>query len=286
MELTEVSSDRSRRSRIAEVLTSNMYASQLHELYRYRSLTWNLVVRELKARYRGSTLGFLWSFLNPLLLMCVYALVFSVFLGRWRMQDSYVPLLFSGLLAWLWFSSSLLEASGSILGGGSLIKKVLFPAEVLPLVVVFSNFIHFVLSLPILLLFLIFFRRPISIALLSLPVVMLVQMALTIGLAFLFSALCVHYRDVQHILGNLLTLWFFLTPIVYPFKDVQNKGLLKIPVIINPITPLVVAYQNIFVEGRFPDFSQLLVVAVLAVLTYLLGASIFERYRGTFAEEV
>ena len=263
-----------------------MYALQLHELYRYRSLTWNLVVRELKARYRGSMLGFMWSFLNPLLLMCVYALVFSVILGRWKMHESYIPLVFSGLLAWLWFNSSLLEASGSILGGGSLIKKVLFPAEVLPLVVVFSNFIHFLLSLPMLFIFLIVFRRPLGIALLSLPVIMLVQMILTIGLAFLFSALCVHFRDVQHILANLLTLWFFLTPVVYPFKDIQNRGFLKIPVIVNPITHLVVAYQNVFVEGRFPDFSQLAIVAILAVLAYLLGASIFERYRGIFAEEV
>ena len=263
----------------------NVYISQLVELYRYRSLTWNLVMRELKARYRGSVLGFMWSFLNPLLLMSVYALVFSVFM-RWGMEN-YVVFLISGLLPWLWFSSSVLDASGSIIGGGSLIKKVLFPAEGLPLVVVLSNFINFLLSLPILFLFIFLFKRPIGLSLLALPLVMLIQMIFSLGLAFLFSALCVYYRDIQHILGNFLTLWFFLTPIIYPFHQIEARGeLVTLPVKINPVTPLVRAYQNIFFDGIFPDFSQLAIIAIIALLFYLLGASIFERYRGMFAEEV
>jgi len=260
----------------------SVYLFQLKELYRYRSLVWNLVIRELKARYRGSTLGFLWSFLNPLLLMSVYALVFSVYLRFGT--ENYVVFLISGLLPWLWFSSSLLEASNSILAGGNLIKKVLFPAEVLPLVVVLSNFVNFLLSIPILLCFVIGFKRPLGPAFVSLPVVMVIQMVLTIGLAFMFSALCVHYRDIQHILANLLTLWFFLTPIIYPFKNIPEQ--FRFTVNLNPIAPLVLAYQNIFYEGLFPNFLQLSEVAVMAVLVYLLGASIFERYRGIFAEEV
>lgn len=268
-----------------------MYFSQLQELYRYRGLTWNLVARELKARYRGSVLGFLWSFLNPLLLMSVYALVFSVFM-RWDME-SYVVYLISGLLPWLWFSSSLLDSSGSIIGGGNLIKKVLFPAEVLPLVVVLSNFINFLLSLPIMLVFLLLFKRPITLALFFAPVVMLIQIVLLFGLGLLFAALCVRYRDIQHILGNVMTLWFFLTPVIYPYAQIEAyrqlgaKGeLLIIPVKCNPVTPLVMAYQKIFFYGQLPDFSQLAVIALLAVLCYFLGASVFERYRVMFAEEV
>jgi ABC-type polysaccharide/polyol phosphate export permease len=288
MQLTGVS-DNIATHRREHIFTSgwrnNIYVSQLRELYRYRSLTWNLVARELKARYRGSMLGFLWSFLNPLLLMSVYALVFSVFM-RWGMEN-YVVFLISGLLPWIWFSSSLLDSSGSIIGGGNLIKKVLFPAEVLPLVVVLSNFINFLLSLPIILLFAIIFKRPITGSLLALPVVMLVQMVLLFGLGLLFSALCVHYRDIQHILGNFLTLWFFLTPVIYPLEQVEARGaIVSLPVICNPVTPLVLAYQRIFFYGEFPDFGQLVVIAVLAVLVYLLGASIFERHRITFAEEV
>jgi ABC-type polysaccharide/polyol phosphate export permease len=188
------------------------------------------------------------------------------------------------LLPWLWFSSSLLEASGSILAGGNLIKKVLFPAEVLPLVVVLSNFVNFLLSLPILLLFVIFFKRPIGLAILSLPLVMLIQTVLTLGLAFMFSALCVHYRDIQHILANVLNLWFFLTPIIWPLSQIPE--LFRVTVNVNPVAPLVLAYQNIFYDGRFPNFVQLLGVAIIAILTYLLGTSIFDRYRVIFAEEV
>jgi ABC-type polysaccharide/polyol phosphate export permease len=200
------------------------------------------------------------------------------------MEGYYVVHLISGLLPWLWFSSSLLEASGSIIGGGNLIKKVLFPAEVLPLVVVLSNFIHFLLSLPILFLFMILFKRPIGLAMLSAPIVMLIQMVFTIGLAFMLSALCVHYRDVQHILGNLITLWFFMTPIVYSVKQIPE--ILRFIININPVAPLILGYQSIFYNNQLPDFGQLSIVALMSVLTYLLGASMFERYRGMFAEEV
>jgi lipopolysaccharide transport system permease protein len=260
-----------------------VYLLQLKELYRYRGLIWNLVVRELKARYRGSMLGFMWSFLNPLLLMSVYSLVFSIYL-RFGMEN-YVVFVLSGLLPWLWFSSSLLEASSSILAGGNLIKKVLFPAEVLPLVVVLSNFINFLLSIPILMLFVIGFKRPIGLALLTLPIVIVIQMFFTVGLAFMFSALCVHYRDVQHVLANFLTLWFFLTPVVYPLSNIP-KHYQFIVVNFNPVAPLVLAYQGIFYDGRLPNFLQLSGIAAMAVVIYLLGSTVFERYRGIFAEEV
>ncbi|MBD3307977.1 ABC transporter permease [candidate division KSB3 bacterium] len=259
-----------------------VYLFRLKELYRYRSLIWNLVIRELKARYRGSLLGFLWSFLNPLLLMSVYALVFAVYL-RFGME-SYVVFLISGLLPWLWFSSSLLGASGAILSGGNLIKKILFPAEVLPLVVVLSNGVNFLLSLPILLLFVFLFKTSLGVSIVTLPVVIAIQMVFTVGLSFLFSALCVHYRDIQHVLGNFLTLWFFVTPIIYPLSNIPEK--FQFTVSLNPVAPLIFAYQDIFYYGRFPNFSQLFMVAVMAIVVYTMGSAVFEKYRGTFAEEV
>lgn len=259
-----------------------MHLFRLDELYRYRSLIWNLVVRELKARYRGSMLGFLWSFLNPLLLISVYTLVFSVYL-RFNMEN-YVVHLMSGLIPWLWFSSSLLEASGSILAGGNLIKKILFPAEVLPLVVVMSNAVNFLLSLPILMLFVILFKIPIGLAMLALPLVILIQFVFTVGLAFMFAALCVHYRDIQHLLGNFLTLWFFATPIIYPLKSIPEK--LRFTVELNPVAPLIFAYQDIFYEHHLPNFQQLGMIALMAVFVYTMGIMVFEKFRGTFAEEV
>ncbi len=255
---------------------------QLKELYRYRSLIGNLVVRELKARYRGSMLGLFWSFLNPLLLVSVYTLVFSVYL-RFGMEKDYIPHLISGLLPWLWFSSSLLEASGSIISGGNLIKKILFPAEILPLVVVLSNCVNFLLSLPILLLLIVFFKS-IHLSILALPIIICIQLVLSAGLAFMLSALCVHYRDIQHLLGNVLTFWFFLTPIIYPLERIPEK--FRFLVSVNPVAPLIIAYQDIFYRGQFPNFPQLFIVAIMAVIMYTLGSAVFEKYRGTFAEEV
>jgi ABC-type polysaccharide/polyol phosphate export permease len=214
--------------------------------------------------------------------MSVYALVFAVYL-RFGME-SYVVFLISGLLPWLWFSSSLLEASGSIISGGNLIKKILFPAEVLPLVVVFSNGVNFLLSLPILLLFVFLFKTSVGLSIIILPLILCIQMVFTVGLAFMFSALCVHYRDIQHFLGNFLTLWFFMTPIIYPLTQIPEK--FRFTANLNPIAPLIFAYQDVFYHGRFPNFHQLFIVAVMAVFVYTMGSAVFEKYRRTFAEEV
>src|SRR5215468_11698552 len=140
--------------------------TQLQTLFRYRLLIQSLVSRELKARYRGSILGFFWSFVNPLLLLVTYTLVFTVILpGRHSPElEPYFLFFFCGILPWTWFSSSLLESSSVLIAGGNLIKKVLFPAEVLPVVTVLANMVHFFLGLPILIAFLIYYQRSISIA--------------------------------------------------------------------------------------------------------------------------
>src|SRR5262245_37382006 len=168
-------------------------AQHLADLYRYRSLIATLVLRELRARYRGSFLGFLWSFLNPLLLMLVYALVFSIYLRV--PMDGYAVFLFSGLLPWLWFASSLGHAAGVIVASGALVKRILFPAEILPLVSVLSNLINMLLSLPLLFVFLLAFGiRPHSV-LLFLPLLVVLQLLITTGRALALAALSVPSRD-------------------------------------------------------------------------------------------
>ena len=151
--------------------------SNLANLIRYRGLIQSLVARELKARYRGSALGFLWSFINPLLLLSIYSFVFAVVIPGLHTNDiePYALFMFCGILPWTWFSSSLLESSGSLIAGGNLIKKVLFPAEILPITSVLANMVHFFLGLPILIAFLIYFRRwPDPLDLLWFPVVVVV----------------------------------------------------------------------------------------------------------------
>src|SRR5579864_8145994 len=162
----------------------------LAQLPRYRGLIQSLVARDLKARYRGSVLGFFWSFINPLLLLLIYSFVFTtVMKNQTKGVQPYALFMFCGILPWTWFSSSLLEASGSLIAGGNLIKKVLFPAEVLPIVSVLAGMVNFFLALPIVALVLIWYRHwPDAPGLLWLPVVVLVQLVFTSGLALVLAA--------------------------------------------------------------------------------------------------
>ena len=260
----------------------------LAALPRYRGLIQTLVVRDLKARYRGSVLGFFWSFINPLLLLLIYNFVFTTVLPGIRPADlePYALFMFCGILPWTWFSSSLLESSSTLLSGGNLIKKVLFPAEVLPIVTVLANMAHFFLGLPILVTFLVYYRRPLDpVELLWFPVIVLVQLVLTIGLALLLSALTVHFRDLKDLLGNLLTLWFFATPIIYPIS--QAPDYMRWALNLNPMTHLAISYQEVlFYVGPHGHWRWLMSLALLAVIVFLLGYFVFDRLRDSFAEEV
>ena len=262
--------------------------SNLANLVRYRGLIQSLVARELKARYRGSVLGVFWSFINPLLLLLVYTFVFKYVLKGQQASgtEPYAVFLFCGLLPWTWFSSSLSESANVLIAGGNLIKKVMFPAEVLPIVTVFSNLVHFCFGLTILALFLIYFQRPPSIGdLVWFPAVVFVQLTLTLGLAFIVSSLTVHFRDIKDILANLLTFWFFATPIIYPIDaaPAMAKGMLRL----NPFTHLAVSYQQILFDERpFDHVRGLLALFAASIVIFLIGYWIFDRLRDSFAEEV
>jgi ABC-type polysaccharide/polyol phosphate export permease len=260
----------------------------LAALPKYRALIQSLVVRELKARYRGSFLGFFWSFANPLLLLLIYSFVFTVVLPNTHPKklQPFALFMFCGILPWTWFSSSLSEASNVLIAGGNLIKKVLFPAEVLPIVSVLANMVHFFLGLPILGAFLIYYQRPLNIAELAFfPLVVFTQALLTLSLALIVSALTVHFRDLRDLLSNLLTFWFFATPIIYPMTMVPGRA--KRLLDLNPFTHLAVSYQEIlFYEGPFGHWKWLLALLFGSVLLFLFGYFIFDRLRDTFAEEV
>ncbi len=263
--------------------------SNLAKLFRYRGLIQSLVARDLKARYRGSVLGFFWSFVNPLLLLLIYSFVFTkVMPNKMEGVQPYTLFMFCGILPWTWFSSSLLEASGSLISGGNLIKKVLFPAEVLPLVSVMANMVNFFLGLPILIAFLILYNHlPLAANLLWFPVIVIVQFVFTAALALIVSALSVHFRDVRDILSNLLTLWFFATPIIYPWfwPDVQKY---KVYFDVNPVTHIVVSYQEslFFNNGPVGHWKWLLALGAASILLFFAGYWLFDRLRDSFAEAV
>ncbi len=257
---------------------------QARTLLRYRVLIQSLVGRELKARYRGSVLGFFWSFVNPLLLLLTYGFVFTYLLPgvRAHSEEPYFIFLFCGILPWTWFNAALLEAAGVLIAGGNLIKKVLFPAEVLPVVTVLANMVQFLLGLPVLLLFLAGSGHLSPWALL-LPLPLLVQLVFTLGLALLVSALTVHFRDLQNILSHLLHLLFFATPILYAYpRDGAFRSVLRF----NPMAHLLATYHDILFYGRFEHARGLAVAALCALVVFALGAFLFERLRDTLAEEV
>jgi lipopolysaccharide transport system permease protein len=259
--------------------------SQIARLLRYRLLIQSLVSRELKARYRGSILGFVWSFINPLLLLLTYGLVFTyIFPGvRPKAMDPYFLFLFCGILPWTWFQSSIAEASGVLISGGNLIKKVLFPAEVLPTVCVMANMVHYLLGLPILLLFLLIEGR-LSWWLLLMPLPLVVQLVFTLGLAFFFAALTVHFRDLKDLLNHILHLWFWGSPILYYYGDIH--GWLRQVLRANPLAHVLVSYQEMLFLGTFEHVKGLSLAAVAAVLTLVVGAFVFDRLRDTLPEEV
>ena len=250
------------------------------EMWRYRNLIWALVCRHLNARYRGSFLGFIWSFLNPLCLIAVYSLVFQYYIPLNGVQN-YTLFLFTGLLPWIWFSSGLIEATSSITSGGSLITKAMFPPHILPSVSVLTNLFNFLFALPLLLIFMLFWGVMPESSLLMLPLIILTELLFMLGLGLGLSALNVHYRDVQHILGNLMTLWFFLCPIIYPSERVPRWLIL-----LNPVAQFTEMYHQVFLRGQFPNLLLLLFTLGVSAITFMAGSLLFNRYREEFAELV
>ena len=241
-----------------------------------------LVARELKARYRGTVLGFLWSFLNPLILMSVYVLVFSIYL---RIQmDNYAAFLLCGLLPWTWFSSALTESSRSIIENHTLVKKVALPSEIFPLVSVSSTLTHFLLSLPVLLILLTILGVRPTWTLLLFPVVLAVQFLFTFGLALMCAALAVRFRDLLQIVPNVLTLWFFITPVFYPVSMVPPS--FRALLLLNPMAYVIDAYQELLFYRRAPHVLEFALVLVLALALVVAGEWVLSRCRDDFAEEV
>lgn len=258
---------------------------------RFRGLLATLTVRELKARYRGSVLGFFWSLVNPLLLLAVYSAVFGWILVP-RMGEGVEPyalFLVTGLFPWIWFSSSLLEGSISLLTNAGLIRKAVFPAELLPVVSVAANLVHFLLALPVAAAALLAGRLlgyPVAgWGALALPGVILVQLPLVAGLALGLAALTAHFKDARDLLSNLLTLLFFATPIIYPLPAVPSDWM-RAAVRANPLTPFTLAYQDVLFRGTVPEASLWLQMAAVSLVGWLAGSWLFGRLRETVVEAV
>jgi len=262
----------------------------LKALYDQRGLLQVLVARELKARYRGTLLGYLWSLLNPLLLLAVYTAVFTLVIpARVASPVPYPLFLFAGLLPWLFASGSLLDAAVVLHDNGPLLKKVLCPPEVFPAVTVLAHLVHHLLALPVLLAAMVVatlagaMTFPWTVVLLPIPVALwLVTVA---GLVLAVAALGVHFRDLKDLLHNLLNLVFFLTPIIYT-AELVPAGPLRRAVLANPVTPLVTLYRDLVLHGRLPAPSTWGWALLVALVCWGGGSWLFARLREGLAEAV
>lgn len=255
----------------------------IKELYTYREMMFSLVRRDLKGRYKGSVLGFLWTFINPLLQLAVYTLVFSVIL-RNNIEDFYL-FLFVALVPWIFFSTSAAGGSICIWQQQDMVKKIYFPREILPISFVTSQFINMLLSLLVVLATLIVSGFGINFkALLYLPVIMIIEYLLSLGMALITSAVTVYVRDLEYLLGIIILAWQFLTPIMYTI-DLVPPSLMPI-FNLNPMTSVIIAYRDILYYKQPPKMGTLLQAAILGVLLIVIGWWTFSKLKRHFAEEM
>ncbi len=250
------------------------------EIYNYRQMIFGLVHRELRGRYKGSVLGFLWTFLNPLLQLCVYTLLFSVILDRG--VENYPVFLFIGLVPWLFFSSCLSAGCTSVLGQGPMVTKIYFPREVLPISFVVGAFVNMLYCFVVLFGILVVTGFGFNfLALLLLPVIMVVEFLLCLGFTLIFSAVTVYVRDLAHFLGIITMLWQFLTPIMYETPE-KYRHLFNL----NPMTSVIECYKAVLYYKQIPDISSLWSAVLIGVFSVVIGEFIFSKLQKGFAEEL
>lgn len=260
-----------------------MFFIKLREIYQFKGLIYSFVTRDLKVRYRGSVLGFLWSFLDPLLNMAILWLVFGVIFARGG-RDFPIFLLI-GILPWSFFASSVNQGSRVIRDNGGLIKKIYLPREVFPLSIVLANLIHFLLALVVLGVILLLFSAKISlVGLLFFPVILFLSIIFNYGAALFSSAISVYFRDFPFILDSLLRIGYFATPIFYSIVMIPER--LRAVYFLNPLASAITAYRQIFMEGKLPDLSLIISLSLVSLVGLIIGWFVFERLQKGFAEEV
>ncbi len=255
----------------------------LKEIYDYRQMVFSLVKKDLRGRYKGSVLGFMWTFINPLLQLVVYTVVFSLILKT--NIERYYLYLFVALIPWIFFSASLTGGSASIVAQKDLVKKIYFPRQVIPISYVTSSFVNMLLSFIVVFIVIIFSGAGINfLAVLCLPVIMIVEYMLALGTALIASAVTVYFRDLEHILGIVTMAWMYMTPIMYDKSIVPEKLL---PLFnLNPMTHIIGCYRDVLYYKTVPQLSALLSSFILGIVFLISGHFLFLKLQRHFAEEL
>ncbi len=257
-------------------------------LWEYRGFIIASVQREFMIRYRSSVLGSLWSFLNPLAMILVYTVIFSqVMKAKLPGVDSgfaYSIYLCSGILTWGLHSEILSRSVNVFVENANMIKKLSFPKVSLPAIVVLSSLTNFGIILAIFIGFLLVSGNWPQLPFLALPALLALQVTFAASLGLMLGVLNVFFRDVGQFVGIVLQFWFWLTPIVYPLSIVPEQ--MQAWIQYNPMTPLMTAYQGIFVLNQWPDWEALLPLTVISLLTVLMGLRLFRKLSPEMVDEL
>ena len=255
----------------------------LKELYDYREMIYSLVRQDLRGRYKGSVLGFLWTFINPLLIDIRIAFVFSIVMPN-NIEKFYLYL-FVGLVPWLFFSGSMTGGAACIMAQKDMVKKIYFPREVMPISYVTSGFVNMLFSFIVIFVVILFSGIGVNpLAWLCLPIVMIVEYIMALGGAMVTSALTVYFRDLEYILGIVTMAWMYLTPVVYSIDMVPER--LRPLLNFNPMTPVINAYREILYYKQFPELRNLAWAFVLGLIVLAIGILVFNKLQKGFAEEL
>ena len=252
-------------------------------LFLHRELLRNLVIKDLKLKYRGSVFGFAWSLVNPLVMILVYSVAFTYILKV--TVPGFAFLLLLGVLSWTFFSNSTGMSAGSIAGSGGLVKSVFFPRAVLPIATVLFNFAQYLLTILVFLpVMLILYGRPPALPMLLYPVFLMLQVLCITGFALALATATTFYRDVRHIIEVALAVLFWTTPIVYAYRQLPDA--LRLPILMSPMSSFVVAYQEIFFYREWPALSVWIAALVYGIGAFIVGSVVFATYEHRFAEHV
>ena len=254
----------------------------INELIKYKEFLRTNVKKDIRGKYKGSFLGVLWSFINPLLSVVVYAIVFH-YIMRFNI-DHYLIYLISGIIPWSFFTNSVNNGLISILFNADIIKKVYFPRVILPISSATSCLVNFSISCIIVILFALFSGVGIGFSILFLPIIIIIQYIFNLGIVFILSALEIYVRDVEHIINFFVSMLFYVTPILYTtdYVPAEFAWILKI----NPLAYIINAYHSVIYYKEIPNFSDLAIVTLISIFTLVIGYKIFDKLQRGFAEEV
>lgn len=252
------------------------------ELYKYRELLKTNIKKEIRGKYKGSWLGVIWTFLNPLLMLLVYSFVFPYIL---RVEvENYTMFMMIALIPWTFFTSAIQSGVGCVVDNGNIVKKVYFPREILPISVVTSALVNFLITSIIMFVFIIFTGLGVSKFVLWFPIIVLIQYIISLAFTFILSAITVYIRDVAHFVSIILMLAFYATPIVYTPDSLPAK--FGWVLTLNPMAQLINSYRDVLYYQQMPNLSSLGILFGISLILIIIAYNIFKKLERGFAEEL